>query len=142
MTPLVHNLEYDLVLFDRYNSIFDVIRIKEKIVSPYSRTLTLPDRTSYVSLRLRKVNKTAFTVRPIAQVAGGNIFLYILGALVLSLMESVAIMVGCAYAFGGVFREDFSRSASDMLLGLAIAALAVLIGMIMTAQSVRRRAKV
>ena len=142
VTPGVKSIEYDLVLFDRYNKIFDVLHVKEKPISLYSKTLALPDRTSYVALRLRHVNKQAFPSKAIAAVKKGRVFLFFLCAMVLSVVHSGIVMVGCGYAFGGVFREDFAQSSEDMIAGIGIAAVAVLVGMLLMIRSVRRRVRI
>ena len=58
VVPAVRFMEYDVVLFNRYNRIFDVMSVREALNSPYTQLLRLPDETAYVSIQLRRVNKT------------------------------------------------------------------------------------
>ena len=142
VTASVRSMVYDVVLFDRYDHVFDVMHVKEDFASPYSKMLSLPDETSYVSIRLRKVNKTAMEVKPMTFLPRNSIFVFSLCTFLLSLVEGLVIMTGCAYAFGGVFREDFLKSPENILIGIGVSLGTVLIGLIVVSVAVRRRMKV
>ena len=142
VSPSVRALEYDVVLFDRYNCIFDVINVKETLNSPYTSFLRLPDATSYVSLQLRRVNKTQLSnEKQLAYIPRLRIVWFVVLAFLMTLVEAVAIMASCAHAFGGVFREDFVSSIERMLIGVGVACVVALIGLLIVAISYRRHSR-
>ncbi len=130
----VRFLEYDVVVYNRYDKIIDVLRARENLVSVYTRPMQLPDETAYISLRLRRVNKATLDTAALVSIPRRRIVLFALLALLLIAVESFVVKVGCAYAFGGVFREDFVASTEGTLIGigatLAVALIAFLFALI------------
>lgn len=133
VSPNVRYLEYDVMLYDRYDNTVDVINVKEDVVSQYTRRLQLPDETAYVNVVLRKVNKSVLFKKRLAYIPRGRIAAFISLAFLLTLLESVVVMTSTAYAFGGVFREDYMSSPMRMLFGFGVCAAvgALAIGCIM-----------
>lgn len=142
VSPSVRYLEYDVVMFDRYNRIFDVLTVKENLNSLYTQLLSLPDATSYVSIQLRRANKkTLMNNKPIAYLPRSRVFWFVLIAFFMTLAESIVIMASCAYAFGGVFREDFVQSIEVMLIGAGVAAVLAIIALTVIVVGHRHRKK-
>lgn len=133
VSPNIRYLEYDVVLYDRYNNTVDVINVKEDIISQYTRRLVLPNETAYVNIVLRRVNKNELFKTRLAYIPRGGIIAFISLAFLLTILESVVVMTSTAYAFGGVFREDYMASPARMLIGFGVSALfgALAIGVIM-----------
>ncbi len=124
-------LEYDVVLFDRYNKVFRILNIKESIPEgDYTKPVQLPIETAYVSLVLRRVNRTAISKRRLSRVPAGRIFSYILLTVLIALLQAFALNVSCAYIFGGVFRESFIRKPEAIFMSLALSLIIAVVGMI------------
>ncbi len=141
VTPSVRKLVYDVILFDRYDRIFDIVHVKETVSSPYTKLLCLPKRTSYVEIELRKVNKTKLAKkRRIAEVPARKIALYIISAITLTFVESAAVTTGIAFTFGGVFREDLARNLDWRLLVVAVVTALVGMSTVLIALGRRRKA--
>ncbi len=134
-------LEYDVVLFNRYDEITGVLHVKENLTSLYTRSVQLPDDTAYISLVLRRANKESFERKPLMLLSRGKILLFALLTLLLTAAEGFVIKVGCAYAFGGVFREDYISSLEGTLWGLGAALAVALVGLLFALVPIRHRAK-
>ena len=135
-------LEYDVVLFDRYNKVFRIVNVKESIPSgDYTKPLQLPSETAYVSLVLRRVNGTVIPGRRLTRLPVGQIFSYVLLTLFLSLLQAFAVMVSCAYMFGGVFRESFIRTPEAIFTSLVLALVMALVGLLPAVVTARKRSK-
>ncbi len=141
LAPGVRYVEYDAVLFNRYHKIFDVIRVKESPSSVYTASVRLPDETAYISLRLRRVNKTELDTAPLLGVPRGKMVLYAFLVCLLTLLQALVLKVACAYAFGGVFREDFIFSVEGTLYGAGLALALALLGLAFALIPLRVRSK-
>jgi len=113
-------LEYDIVVYDRYKRIIDVIRTRENLLSVYTRPVELPNETAYISLRLRKVDKKTLDTAALISISRQRMVGYATLACLLALIEGFVIKVGAAYAFGDVFREAFIYSGKGTLISLGI----------------------
>lgn len=142
VTAAVRYLEYDVVLFNRYNRIFDVIRVKEKLTSSYTRLLTLPDETAYVALRPCRVNKSHIPYKPIAHIPRLRVVFFTISAFLVTLFEGVMIVICSTYALGGVHREDFLLSEEHILISLIVAAAVALLGSLVVLVGLHRHRKV
>ena len=120
VSPNVRYLDYDVMVYDRYDNVVDVINVKEDVISQYTRRLQLPDETAYVNIVLRKVNKSVLFKKRLAYIPRGKITAFISLAFLFTLLESVVVMVSTAYAFGGVFREDYMSSPLRMAFGFGV----------------------
>lgn len=118
----IRYMEYDVMLYDRYDKTIDVINVKEDVVSEFTRRLILPDETSYVNIVLRKVNKSVLFKKRLTYIPRTKITLYIFLAFLVTVLESVIVMTSTAYAFGGLFREDYMSSLGHMVFGFAVSA--------------------
>ena len=126
LTPNVEYLDYDVVLFNRYNKVFKVINVKEDIVGMnMTRSTRLPDETAYVRIVVRRVNRTNLKRSPIVKVKGSSVFAFSLLAVLFTAVEAFVIRACCSYCFGDVFRESFISSGEGLL---SIAALALAMG--------------
>ena len=130
-----------MVLFNRYDEITGVLHVKENLTSLYTRSVQLPDDTAYISLVLRRANKESFDRKPLMLLSRGKILLFALLTLLLTAAEGFVIKVGCAYAFGGVFREDYISSLEGTLWGLGAALAVALVGLLFALVPIRHRAK-
>lgn len=141
----VEYLDFDIVVFDRYDKVSTVINVKENMVSGnFTRRVELPAETSYIRIILNKVNDLSLKPKrkkAIAYIPKGKVFLYALLAMASTCLEVFALKVSCAYAFGGVFRESFVRSGYGMFLGFFLAFLTGVIAIITVSVSIRRYGK-
>lgn len=142
VTASVRSMVYDVVLFDCYDRIFDIVHVKEDFTSAYSKPLALPDNTSYVTIRLRKVNKTPLEIIPIASLPRINVILFALCTLVLTAVESVVIMTSCAYAFGSSLDDALLNTPENMLIVVVATAIAALVGLMVASVAACHRMKV
>ncbi len=110
VTPEVKKLKYDVVMFNRYNRVFDVLRVEENVVSSYTQLLPLPDETSYVEIKLRRVNDVTVSKTRVAAFRARNISLYSILATLMTILTGLLLTVGISYSFGAVYREDFIKN--------------------------------
>ncbi len=130
VTPLVRQMEYDVVLYNRYNRVFDIVHVRETLGAAYTKLLRLPAETSYAEIRLRKVNRSVISSGRVAKIRWSNVFLFGFLAVVITIIESLAIMAGASYAFGSVFREDLIQRINLSLI--IVTALSIVIGLLIT----------
>lgn len=142
VTPNVEYLDYDIVLFNRYNKVFQVINVKEDIIGmELTRSARLPDETSYVKIIIRRVNRTDMKKKPVAKVSGGSIFVFSLVATILTAIEAFIVRTCCSYSFGDVYRESFVAS-TEGLIAIGVLALAMgILGALSVMISVAKRAR-
>lgn len=131
-------LNYDIVVFDKYNKIRKIINVKELISdSDFARRVELPKYTSHIKLVLRQVDSMTMKVKKLAFIPGKRIFLYGLSAFLTTALAGFMVKVSCAYTFGGVFRESFIRTTDLIALDLLIAMVIGLISLIIVAFNIR-----
>jgi len=139
MTHPIGYIDYDIVVFDRYDKVHSVINVKESLVnSEYTRRVELPDEASYVRLVIRKVNDTVITKEPIAFIPRARINWYMIFAILVTALETFVLKVSCAYAFGGVFRESFVRSSKGLVVSLLFAIVTGIIALVTVKSSIKR----
>ena len=142
LAPLVDYLDYDVVLFDRYNKVFGVINVKEDILGfELTRSTRLPDETAYVRIVIRKVNKLTLTKKPLVKIKGGSIFGFGLVATLMTAIEAFIVRACCSYSFGGLFRESFISSTQGILFIGILAVVTGIIGAVAVALGASKRAK-
>ena len=143
VTPNVEYLDYDIVLYDRYNKVFDVINVKEDLLGvELTRSVRLPDRTSYVRIVIRRVNRTDMKKKPIVKITGGSIFLFSLVATLFTAVEALVIRSCCSHCFGEVFRESFVASREGLVvIGILAVAMGLLGALSVVISSTKRARK-
>lgn len=142
VTSNVEYLDYDVVLYNRYNKVFKVINVKEDIVGvEMTRTTRLPDETAYVRIVIKKVNRTDMKRKPIMRITKGSIFFFSLLAVVFTAVETFVVRACCSYCFGEVFRESFIASTEGLLVVGALALAMGLLGGLSVAISAAKRAR-
>lgn len=142
VAPELEYIDYDIVLFNRYNEVFKVINVKEEICGvDYTRATTLPNETSYISIVVRKANKLDLKRKPIARVVPSSLLAFACVTALISIVEAFVIKISCAYCFGGVFRESFISSNSGLLISIALAVAIGALGLFAVVTSVRRKAR-
>ena len=142
VTPNVRYVDYDVVLYNRYNKPFRVVNVKEDIVGlEMTRSTRLDDETAYVKIIIRRVNRTAMKKKPIMRISGVRIFSFSLLAILLTAVEAFAIRVCYSYAFGEVYRESFVSSTEGLLSIGAIALVTGLLGALLVVIRAMKRAR-
>lgn len=142
VTPNVKYLDYDVVLYNRYNKPFKVINVKEDIVGmEMTRAARLDDETSYVKIIIKRVNRTDMRKKPVMRIGGGRIFLFSVLAMVLTAVEAFAIRVCYSYSFGKVYRESFVSSTEGLLTIGAVALVMGLLGALLVVIRASKRAR-
>ena len=141
----IEYLDYDVVVFDRYDKVKGIINVKEKMVGTnFTRRVELPDETAYVRILLRRVNEIPFKQKkkkPIAYIPKGKILLYTLCAMAATAFEVFVLKVACSYAFGGVFRESFVRTGYGIFMGAFLAIITGIIAIVTVSVSMKRYGK-
>ena len=143
VTPNVEYMDYDVVLYNRYNKVFKVVNVKEDIVGmEMTRATRLDDETAYVRIVIRRVNRTDMKKKPIVRITGGSIFLFSLVAIMLTAVEIFVVRACCSYSFGDVYRESFIASTEGLItigvLAFAMGVLGALSVIISAAKRARR----
>ena len=142
LAPLVDYLDYDVVLFNRYNKPFGIINVKEDILGfELTRSTMLPDETAYVRIVIRKVNKQTLNKKPLVKLKGSSIFGFGLVVTLLTALEGFIVRVCCSYSFGDLFRVSFISSTKGLLVIGATALLTGIIGAVAVAIGSSKRAK-
>lgn len=142
LTPMVDYLDYDIVLFNRYNKVFKIINVKEDILGfELTRSVRLPDETSYVRIVIRKVNRLTLFKKPLVKIKGGSIFGFGFVAMLLTAVEAFIVRACCSYSFGGLFRESFIASDKGIIFIGILAVVTGIIGAIVVASGASKRAK-
>jgi hypothetical protein len=105
-------IEYDVALFDRNHKVFKVLNVCELIDDiGFTKSVELPQETSYVTIILNKVNNEQMR-RPVrAGVSVSKAIIYMLTSLALSFVTAFTFKQGLANSIGGVFRESFMNYA-------------------------------
>ena len=135
-------LNYDVVVFNRYDQIVDIVNVKENLVKGgYTRRVELSNETSYVRIVIREADGLVIKRKPIAYIPAGKIMLYGFLTTILTVIEIFVLKIACAYAFGGVFREVFIRSTNGTIVTLIIAFIIGLVALISVAFGVKRYRK-
>lgn len=138
--PEIEYLSYDIVLFNSLDKVFDVITVKELIENKgYTKTVTLPRETSYVSLSLTAVDGVKFEDRVTAKVKAGKIAKFLFLCSFCILLEAFAVKICCANIFGGVFRESFVLNIDSTLATLALAGGLILVNLIVSFVAIKIR---
>lgn len=131
-------MDYDIVVFDRYNNVKEVVNVKENLVKGgYTRRVELPEETAYVRMVIRAADDTVIKTKPVAYIPKGKVTFYAFLAICLTAAETFVLKVSCAYAFGGVFRETFARSTNGFFATVVLALITGLIALITVTISIR-----
>ena len=125
--PNVRYIDYDVVMFNRFNQAFKVVNAKELIERERTEKLELDENTAYISLVINAVNEETFKNKVVKPVAGGKISLYALTCALMTALEVFLIKLCCSYSFGGVFQEEFVLSGKSLLFTGICAAVAAII---------------
>lgn len=142
LAPLVDYLDYDVVVFNRYNKPFGVINVKEDILGfELTRSTRLPDETSYVRIVIRRVNKQTLTKKPLVKIKGGSIFGFGFVVALMTALEAFIVRACCSYSFGGLFRESFISSEHGFIFIGALALVTGILGSIAVAISASKTAR-
>lgn len=142
VTSNVEYLDYDIVLYNRYNKVFKVINVKEDIVGvEMTRSTRLPDETSYIRIIVKRVNRTDMKRKPIMRITKGSIFLFSFLAVLFTAVETFVVRACCSYCFGDVFRESFIASTEGLIVVGVLALAMGLLGGIAVAISAAKRAR-
>lgn len=133
-------LEMDVVLFNNQDKVFSVLKVKDLVDKKgYTKTVTLPDQTSYVSIVICKADGEQFEDHLTAKVKGGKLFKFLLSCSLIMVMEIMCLKVCCANLFGGVFKESFVLNLESTLVTLAMAVAAIVVNIIVTAIAIKIR---
>ncbi len=115
VTNEVKRMRYDVIMFNRYNRVFDVLTVEESPVGNFTQLLVLSDETAYVEIKIRRVNDEVISKTRVAKFKAGKIMLYSISAFLMTVLTGVFVTIGVTYSFGSVFRDDFLR---NLTLGL------------------------
>lgn len=121
----VKNLEYDVFLFDEQDKVFKVIGVKETVKDGMTKPLVLPEKTSYVNVRVTRADGEVFGGGYTKKIPSKNLFLFLLFNFLILAMELVFLNVACAKVFGGLYTESFLLDASGVKFVLITTGIAV-----------------
>ena len=142
VTPSVEYLDYDVVIFNRYNKPVGVINVKEEISSKdLTGSVVLPEETSYVRIVIRKVNRKRLRRGATVKVGFFSVLWYSLAVSALTALEIFAVRAACSYSFGDVYRESFIASGSGLILIGLLALGTGVISILFTLIGTRRKAR-
>lgn len=128
----VRYIDYDVVMFNRFRKVFNVVNSKELIQAEHAYTEQLPldEDTAYISLIVNGVNDENFETNAMKPVSGGKLAGYLLASSALTVLQIFLMKFCCSYIFGGVFREVFMSSEQSTYLTLIVALVAVFVNVL------------
>ena len=133
-------LELDVALFDSQDKMFKVVRIKDLVdKSGYTKTVELPEQTSYVALVVNKVDGKQFEDHVNAKVSKGKMFKFLVACAFALIMEIMCVKVCLANIFGGVFRESFILDLNSLYVTLGLIGIIVMINILVTHIAIKIR---
>jgi hypothetical protein len=137
--PELSYLSYDVVLFNNRDEVFNVLTVKEKIEGGYTKTLDLPEETSYVALNVNEADAVEFSAPMTAKVKAGKLFGFLFCCSLCIFLEVVCVKVCCANIFGGVFKESFVLELESTIVTAAIAAVLIAVNFVVAFIAVKIR---
>ena len=144
LAKTVDYIEYDIVLFNKNNEVFNVLSIKDIVEgATYTHSVTLPEETSYISLVITRVDEESFESPVKLTVSTGNILSYSLISLFMTVFTAFAVKLGLVNFLGGVFRESIMNNVGDnnlillLSIGLALAGIAVVTTVLVIRKSLK-----
>lgn len=135
----LHYLSYDVVLFNNRDEVFDVLTIKERVNGAYTKTVDLPEQTSYVAINVNEADATDFSAPMTAKVKTGKLIKFLLCSAVCIFLEMMCVKVCCANIFGGVFKESFVLDIESALITAGIAIVLILVNLIVSFIAIKIR---
>ena len=135
----IQYISYDIILFNNRDEIFDVLTIKERVEGEFTKTVDLPEITSYVAINVNEVDATDFSAPMTAKVPTGKLIKFLLWSAVCIFLEIMCVKVCCANIFGGVFKESFVLDIESAAVTIAIAALLIFINWIVSFIAIKIR---
>lgn len=130
----VKNLDYDVFLFDEQDKVFKVINVKETIKEADGTTkpLVLPEKTSYVNVRVNRADDEVFGNGYTKKIPAKNLFLFLLFDFLVLAMELVFLNVACAEIFGGLYTETFLLDSVGVKFVLITTGIAVALDLLIS----------
>lgn len=135
----IQYISYDIILFNNRDEIFDVLTIKERVEGEFTKTVDLPEITSYVAINVNEVDATDFSAPMTAKVPTGKLIKFLLCSAVCIFLEIMCVKVCCANIFGGVFKESFVLDIESAAVTIAIAVLLIFINWIVSFIAIKIR---
>ncbi len=132
-------ISYDIVLFNNRDEVFDVLTVKERIDGEFTKTVDLPEQTSYVAISINEADATDFSAPMTAKVKNGKLIKFLLCSAVCVFLEIMCIKVCLANIFGGVFKESFVLDIESAVITMAIAAVLILVNLIVSFIAIKIR---
>lgn len=131
-------IEYDLVVFNLYNKVVKVVSVKDFVNGlGITKEVELPEETSYLSLRVVRVENTTFDSNIIGKLKKGNLIKFILINLFVVLVEVLLLKICVANLLGGVFRESFLFDIRNLIISGILAGALILINSFTTLITVK-----
>ena len=120
--PTISYIDFDVVLFDCANRVTQVLHVQELVEkSAYTKTVTLPSDTSYVSILLNGVDDRVLSKESSVRISPFHMTGFWISGLCLSVCLSFCVKMAISQMFGRVFRDSFMASATGNLITLALA---------------------
>ena len=122
LTNPVDYIEYDLVLFNGENKVFNVLNVKDVVEGgEYTRSVTLPKDTAYVSFVIVKVDDVRLDKHVKLHISWWGVIAYAIISLILSVITAFVLKLGLANSFAGVFAQSFMNNLVYNLLTFLLA---------------------
>lgn len=137
--PELSYLSYDVVLFNNRDEVFNVLTVKEKIEGAYTKTLDLPEETSYVAINVNEADAVNFSAPVTAKVKTGKLLGFLFCCSLCIFLEVVCVKVCCANIFGGVFKESFVLELESTIATAGIAAVLIAVNFVVAFIAIKIR---
>lgn len=143
LKPTISYIDFDVVLFDCANCVTQVLHVQDLVgESSYTKTVTLPSDTSYVSILLNQVNDRVLSKEATVRISPAHMASFWGAGLCVSVLLSFYIKIAISRMFGRVFRDSFMTSASGNMITLLLALTVGSVGLlILTLIMIRKNKK-
>ena len=135
-------VEYDVVLFDRFNQVKDTLRVREVISERgHTQELELPADTAYACVNLNAADGRAVPGKNRSQKTAGLCWAaFLFSCAVVETLTAFIIRICLARLYGGLFGDIFLYSMWSNIVAGALCVMVIALNVLIMALFVRRRA--
>lgn len=138
----INYIEMDVAVFNNQDKLECVIKIKDFVEgSGYTKTVELPEKTSYVSINVLRAENEYYEDKLSAKVSKGRMWKFWGVSTLLIVIQSLLVKISLANILGGVFRESFVVNLESTLITLGVALILIVLNTVTAIYAVREREK-
>ena len=138
----IRYLAYDVVVFDNFNTVIDVLHVKE-VIGEKGQTapLDLPAQTAFLSVYLSCANEATFRNKLAGGIPGARWVYYFLFCIFTDILAVFSVRACVAMLFGGLYGEYFLYSPVSIAVAGVVCVAVILLNAAIVPLIVRRRGR-